>query len=66
MSTNTPIDRLYSCPHCGKEYNAYPPDDVHSECDVNQITDSIPIPYHCEHCSQENKLYWGRPVNIRQ
>jgi DNA-directed RNA polymerase subunit RPC12/RpoP len=66
MSTNTSNDRLYSCRHCGAEYKAYPPDDVHSECDVNQITDSIEIPYKCTNCNQGNKLYWGRPMNIRQ
>ena len=38
-------DRLYSCRHCGAEYIAYPPDDVHSESDVNEISDSIAIPY---------------------
>ena len=66
MSINTSDTRLYSCRHCGTEYKAYPPDDVHSECEVNQITDSIEIPYSCKNCSKENKLYWGRPMNIRQ
>jgi hypothetical protein len=28
---------LYSCRHCGAEYIAYPPDDVHSEYDVNEL-----------------------------
>jgi hypothetical protein len=36
-------DRIYSCRHCGAEYIAYPPDDVHSESDVNQVPDSIAI-----------------------
>jgi hypothetical protein len=30
-------DRLYSCRHCGAEYIAYPPDDVHSESDANEV-----------------------------
>jgi DNA-directed RNA polymerase subunit RPC12/RpoP len=50
-------DRLYSCRHCGAEYIAYPPDDVHSESDVNEISDSIAIPYHCIKCGKENKLH---------
>ena len=54
--------RLYSCRHCGAEYIAYLPDDVHSESDVNEIADSIGIPYHCIKCDKENKLYWGRPM----
>jgi len=66
MSINTSDTRLYSCRHCGTEYKANPPDDVHSECNVNQIPDSIAIPYSCKNCSKENKLYWDRPVNIRQ
>jgi hypothetical protein len=45
MSTSK--DRLYSCRHCGAEYIAYPPNDIHSESDVNEVSDSIPIPYHC-------------------
>jgi hypothetical protein len=40
-------DRLYSCRNCGAEYIAYPPDDVHSESDANEVSDSIAIPYHC-------------------
>jgi DNA-directed RNA polymerase subunit RPC12/RpoP len=66
MSTNTSDARLYSCRYCGAEYKAYPPDDVHSECDANEITDSIEIPYHCANCSKENTTYWGRPMTIRQ
>ena len=60
MSTSK--DRLYSCRHCGAQYIAYPPDDVHSESDVNQVPDSIAIPYHCIKCDKENKLYRTRPM----
>jgi hypothetical protein len=41
-----PKVRLYSCRHCGAEYIAYPPDDVHSESDVNEIVD-VDIFYQC-------------------
>ncbi|MDQ3839912.1 MAG: hypothetical protein M3297_11655 [Thermoproteota archaeon] len=55
-------DRLYSCRHCGAEYVAYPPDDIHSESNVNEVPDSIAIPYHCTKCAKENKLHWTRPI----
>ena len=44
------------------EYIAYPPDDVHSESDANEVSDSIAIPYHCIKCDKGNKLYWTRPM----
>lgn len=39
--------RLYSCRHCGTQYITYPPHDVHSESDANEVPDNIAIPYHC-------------------
>jgi hypothetical protein len=56
-----PKVRLYSCCHCGAEYIAYLPDDVHSESDVNEIVD-VDIFYQCIKWGRKNKLYWGRPM----
>jgi DNA-directed RNA polymerase subunit RPC12/RpoP len=61
MSTAISSERLYSCVHCGAEYRAYPPDDIHSQSSCNNTQDSIEIPYHCANCGKENKLYWNRP-----
>ena len=55
--------RLYSCKHCGAEFNADPPDEYHTtartfKVDRNEVID---ISYECKECKKQNGLFWSAP-----
>jgi DNA-directed RNA polymerase subunit RPC12/RpoP len=58
--------RKYPCRKCGHPFEAYPPDDLHTQavlrpCDADE--DCIQQEYECDTCGEVkmNKLYWRNP-----
>ena len=61
--------KKYACVNCGHPYEAYPPDDTHSqsetyECTTCKYSDKKfwrDVIYECENCNFRNVLYWHFP-----
>jgi DNA-directed RNA polymerase subunit RPC12/RpoP len=57
--------RVFSCPECGTQYDAYPPDDHHRTAVLEPPTDAvgsvIKVVYDCKQCKHPITLYWYEP-----
>ena len=58
--------KIYSCIHCGSQFEAYPPDDRHNIATRNEsdYEDHIKVNYRCKDCGKDNIMFWGYPKPI--
>ena len=58
-------ERIFSCPECGGQYLAYPPDDLHNTASLEVPDDAessiIKIIHKCQNCIHPITLHWHRP-----
>jgi hypothetical protein len=52
----------FGCIHCGKPFEAFQPDNYHyvASRKSEDVEDPMEMKYNCDHCHENNILYWGQ------
>jgi hypothetical protein len=50
----------HACRNCGEGFVAFPPDDEHNQCSIENygISGTLAQNYDCKNCEHRNVLFW--------
>jgi hypothetical protein len=55
-----PERKIFSCKDCGKPFEAYPPDDIHTTASLESVDGAVQRTYKCSgDVKHENVIYWS-------
>ena len=60
-----PKKKTFSCKECGKPFEAYPPDDIHTTVSLTKTDDCVERTYECSNKEpHKNTVYWDKTDRI--